>query len=244
MTTNDYLALNKRTQLMTNGLMLLLGASLTIIVSLLFFMNQNPASAMKPDTAVSDEGSYALYAAAYAKGMAAAQTSSAPEARSMGCSEPTATATETAAPASVGGSGAMMPKADWTAAVRQSYNTYNTTAQYTTNTDNSTNTVTNNTSSSTVNVTNSNGATVSSNSATNGQVSSNTQTTQLGSNNTTNSFNQETTNNTTNSNNIATTSNNVDTTTNVTTNLVNNSYNDESIRSTTDTSLIEAPVRL
>lgn len=241
MTTNDYLALNKRTQLMTNGLMLLLGASLTIIVSLLFFMNQNPASAMKPDTAGNDESSYALYAAAYAKGMAAAQTNGAPVAQTSGCAESTAT---TAAPASVGGSGAMMPEADWTAAVRQSYNTYNTTAQYTTNTDNSTNTVTNNTSSSTVNVTNSNGATVSSNSATNGQVSSNTQTTQLGSNNTTNSFNQEATNNTVNSNNTVTTNNDIDTTTNLTTTLVNNSFNDESVRSTTDISLIEAPVRL
>lgn len=240
MTTNDYLALNKRNQLMTNGLMLLLGASVTIIVSLLFFMNQNPASAMKPDTAVTEDSGYALYAAAYAKGMAAAQTNGATATQTTGCSEPITTT----ASASAGGSGAAMSKEAWTAAVHQSYNTYNTTAQYTNTTDNSTNTLTNNTSSSTVNVTNSNGATVNSNSATNGQISSNTQTTQLDSNNTTNSFNQETTNNTTNSNNTVTTNNDVDTTQNVTTTLVNNSYNDDSIRSTTDISLIEAPVRL
>lgn len=241
MTTNDYMALHKRNQIMTNGLMLLLGASLTIIVSLLFFMNQNPASA-KADTAANEDGSYALYAAAYSQGMAAAQSNGASVSQSSTCAEPT-----TDAAASAGGYGAMMSPEEWKAAVYHSYNTYTNTAEYTSFTDNSNTAITNNTSSSTVNVTNSDGATVSSNSATNGQVNSSTGAVNLGSNNTSGSFNQETTNTNVTTNTDADITTDIDTTVvtddDTITTLINDSFKDESIRSVVDLSLIDATVR-
>jgi len=221
MTLNQYMEIQKRSHLVTNGIMAFLGTTFATLIALTLFLNQQPANAISGDTAKEDN--YALYAAAYTKGYTAsalaASGAGSSSTAAVGCHESDSETTDEAK----GATSSPMSKQAWSATVQNSYNSYaSNSVSYVKNVDSNNTTTTNNSSASTVNVTNSDGAAVSTNNATNGQINSNTQVKNEDSNNTkttttTGSFNSD-------SHDIKTT------TTNVTNNVAIHSFNDEIVK--------------
>jgi len=224
--------MQKRSNLITNGIMAFLGVTFATFAALSLFLNQQPANATP--NSVSKDDSYALYAAAFSKGYTASAIAAAPKTNVVnsgtGCSEGAPTTDEgDDSQSAYKSAGHGMSKQEWATTVNNAYNSYATSnVSYVKNVDSNNTTTTNNVSSNTVTVTDSAGAAVSTNSATNSEVKSNTEVKNEDSNNTktttiSGSFNSD-------SHDTKTTN----TTTNVNTNVTNtvawNSYNDETVQ--------------